>query len=336
MNPHLQGREKQQMEQSYGAREKQEMEKTYVGIDVSKATFDVYCLPEESWQSFPNTPDGISACREKLSGFQETLVVLESTGGYERKLAETLEQAGHAVAVVNPRRTRRFAQACGLLAKTDKIDARVLGHYAATLQPPARGVLDAHRQQLKSLTARRQQLVTMHTAEANRMEHASDPYIASSLKSVLAFLEEEQGKIEREIAQHINNTPEFKQAKENLDSAPGVGGTTASMMVVEIPELGTLNRRQIASLIGTAPFNQDSGKFRGKRMTGGGRGHVRTKLYMPTVVATKHNPVIREFYQRLLAKGKSKMVAIIACMRKLLTILNQMVKDNTRWGENFA
>lgn len=312
------------------------MERIYIGIDVSKKSFDLYRLPDEHHQIFDNDKEGIKACLKTMKTRLQPLVALESTGGYERELALALHQAGIPTAVVNPRRIRDFAKACGQLAKTDKIDARMIATYAATLKPPARGVLDVHRQELKALVARRGQLVKMHTAELNRMEHSFDETVADSINAILCAIEAQQETVEKQIEKHIDNTPEFKRCKSILLSVPGIGETTACMLVSEVPELGRLNRREIASLIGVAPVNRDSGSFRGKRMTGGGRRHVRTSLFMPTLVAIQHNPSIRFFYQRLLDNGKEKMTAVIACMRKFLTILNTMVAHQEYWRQKYT
>jgi transposase len=304
---------------------------TFIGIDVAKRFFDLYDLAEEKHQQFDHTPAGIKAGVAFVTTRTPSLIVMESTGGYETDLAVALSDAGLPVAVVNPKRIRDFARATGRLAKTDKIDARMIALYAATLQPPPRGVWDQQTRTIQALVARRNQLVDLRTAEHNRREHARDRAVARSIAAVIKTIDRELAKVERELREHITHTPELKRKAEVLTSAPGIGETTALMMLADIPELGRLNRRQIAALVGVAPINRDSGTFRGKRMTGGGRREVRTRLFMPTIVATEHNPAIREFYQRLLAAGKSKMTALIAAMRKLLTILNTMVAKNQMW-----
>jgi transposase len=309
---------------------------TCIGIDVAKRFFDVYDTATKNDRRYTNDDDGISACLTDVRRRPPALIVLESTGGYEMKLAVALQAADLAVAVVNPKRIRDFARASGQLAKTDQIDARIIAHYAATLQPPPQGVWDAHIRALKAFVARRHQLVEMRTAEKNRLEHVDDRAVARSIAAVIKTIERELAKVEQNLHDHINRTPTLKQKTEQLKSVPGIGETTAMMLVAEVPELGRLNRRQIAALIGVAPINRDSGTFRGKRMTGGGRRVVRARLYMPTLVAIRYNPVIRVFYQRLVNAGKSKMTAVVAAMRKLLTILNTMIAKKQYWRPNTA
>jgi transposase len=303
----------------------------YVGIDVAKRTLEVCVLPNDAERQFANDRPGRTSCCRWLGAPQDTLVVLEATGGYEVQAAEQLRAAGFAVAIVNPRRIRDFARACGRLAKTDRIDAQVIAQYAQTLQPPPREGLDESHRRLQALVARRDQLLAMRIAETNRMEHATDRLIRTSLRQIVRALERQLDQIEVQIRRTVEAMPSLRQTKETLMSVPGVGETTASMLVSDVPELGRLNRRQIAALVGLAPWNRDSGVFRGKRMTGGGRVRVRTRLYMPTLVAIRHNPVIRAFYERLLQNGKAKMTALVACMRKLLTLLNTLVAKNEKW-----
>ncbi len=312
---------------------------TYIGIDVAKGSFDLFDLSEEKHRRFDHTPAGIKSCLAFLASRHPALIVMESTGGYEMDIAVVFSEAGLPVAVVNPKRVRDFARATGRLAKTDKIDARLIAVYASTLQPPAQGVLEERLRILKGLVARRNQLVELRTAETNRREHiagGSGDAIARSIAAVVKTIDRELAKIERELRQHINRTPELKRKVDHLTSVPGIGETTAMMLVANVPELGRLNRRQISALVGVAPINRDSGILRGKRLTGGGRRHVRSKLLMPTLVATRYNPAIKRFYQRLLASGKSKMTALIAAMRKLLTILNAMLAKNEMWKENYS
>jgi transposase len=309
---------------------------TYIGIDVAKRFFDVYDSAAKKDQRFANDEKGISACLTYFRPRTPALIVLENTGGYEMKLAVELQAAGFPVAVVNPKRIRDFARASGQLAKTDQIDARIITEYAARMQPPPRGVWDKHLRAIKALVARRNQLVKMRTAEKNRSEHVGDREIARSVAAVIKTIERELTKVERKLYDHITRTPELQIKTDQLKSVPGIGETTAMMLVAEVPELGHLNRRQIAALIGVAPINRDSGTFRGKRMTGGGRRGVRARMYMPTLVAIQFNPVIREFYQRLVNNGKSKMTAVVAAMRKLLTILNSMIAKKQYWRPKIA
>jgi transposase len=322
MIPYLQGRESTM--------------NVYVGIDVAKVFFDLYDLAGDHGERFEYTPAGIQTCLTYLVQRSPVLIVLESTGGYETELAVALSDAGLPVAVINPKRIRDFARATGRLAKTDQIDARVIATYAATLQPPHRGVWDEQTRTIKALVARRNQLIEMRTAESNRREHMNDSAIARSITTVIKTLNKEIAKVEEQLRDHIRRTPQLKQKADQLTSVPGIGETTAMMLIAEMPELGNLNRRQIAALVGVAPINRDSGSFRGKRMTGGGRRSVRTSLFLPTLVATRHNQRIKQFYQRLLASGKSKMTALVAAMRKLVTMLNAMIANNQYWEPKFA
>jgi transposase len=308
----------------------------YSGIDISKRHFDVYNFVEKKHLRFDNDPTGISKCVKQLTAQNPALVVMESTGGYEVDLAVAIHDCGLPIAVVNPKRIRDFARSCGKLAKTDRIDAQIIALYAKTVQPPPHGVLDERMRALKDLVARRNQLVELKTAESNRREHASNPAVDSSIAAVIETINEELKKIEQELRDHINNTPELKVKSQRLASTPGIGETTATMLIAEVPELGKLNRRQISALLGLAPINRDSGVFRGKRMTGGGRREVRSRLFMPTLTAIKHNTVIRNYYTRLINEGKCKMIAIVACMRKLITILNTMLFKNESWNPNLS
>lgn len=303
----------------------------HVGIDVAKAHFDLHDREADHGERFAYTPVGVRACVQYLCGRTPALIVMESTGGYETELAVALTDAGLPVAVINPRRIRDFARALGKLAKTDQIDARIIAEYAAILQPAPRGVWDEQTRAIKALVARRNQLIEMKTAESNRREHSVDPVIARSLMAVIKTLEKEIAKVEDQLRDQITRTPQLKQKADQLTSVPGIGETTALMLIAEVPELGQLNRRQIAALIGVAPINRDSGSYRGKRMTGGGRRSVRARLYMPTVVACHYNPALMRFYQRLLDKGKTKMIALVAAMRKLITMLNVMLAKNQTW-----
>jgi transposase len=310
--------------------------KNYFGIDISKNHFDLFNLVEQKHLRFDYDPAGIEKCLEYIEEHKPEMVVMESTGGYELDLAVELNDRGWPVAVVNPRRIRDFARSCGKLAKTDKIDARIIALHAAAIEPPPQGVLDEHARALKDLVARRSQLVGLRTAESNRREHAFNSTVATSIEVIIEAIDSELEKIEKELRDHIDNSPEMKVKLKRLTSVPGIGDTTAMMLIVEVPELGRLNRRQIASLLGLAPINRDSGKLRGKRMTGGGRLKVRTRLFMPTLVAIKHNPVIRRFYERLITDGKNKMTAIVACMRKMIIILNAILAKNESWNPDLA
>jgi len=305
--------------------------KTFVGIDVAKAHVDLYDTITETHLQFENHSEGISRCTDYLLALDTELIVMESTGGYETMLAVALQSAKLPVAIINPRRARDFGRAVGRLAKTDRIDAMLLANYAATIKPPERPLGDRKSRQMKALVARRHQLLQMRSAEKNRLEHSHDKAIAQSVTAVIKIFDRELNKIEKQLQTIISASTELSQKVKALISVPGIAEITATMLVTEVPELGQLNRRQIAALIGVAPVNRDSGSFRGKRMTGGGRRRVRARLFMPTLVACHHNPVLKAFYQRLQEQGKSKMTALVAAMRKMLTILNTMLAKNELW-----
>lgn len=310
--------------------------KKHVGIDVAKNAFDLHILEDKKEMHFEYQPQQVQECVNLLLKLEVGLIVLEATGGYEISLVSELQTAGLPVAVVNPRRIRDFAKASGTLAKTDKLDAAVMARFGETLKPPVSREIDAQTRRMRALVARRNQLVKMHAAENNRMEHAFDKVVIQSVQTILRTVNKEIEKVERQISDGISQQPELKQKAETLKSAKGIGDTTASMLVSELPELGHVNKKEIAALVGVAPMNRDSGQFRGKRMTGGGRRLVRSRLYMPTLVATRYNPVIKKYYQHLLSQGKPKKVALIAAMRKLLVILNTMAKNNQPWTEKLA
>jgi transposase len=261
---------------------------------------------------------------------------MEATGGYEESLAQSLLEAGLPVAVVNPKRIRNFAKAIGQTAKTDKIDARVIAQYGARLDPPRSIAVDQASRQIKALNVRRSQLVGIRTAEKNRTEHARIDSVAKSIQTVIQALDREIADIDETIGELVRASTELKEKIEIIESFPGIGERTAAALAAYLPEMGSLNRKEIAALTGTAPINRDSGRFRGKRMTGGGRRDIRKLLYMPTLAAIRHNPVIRARYHHLLTKGKEKMVAVVACMRKVLVILNSMVTKKQPWDPDFA
>lgn len=310
--------------------------KTFVGVDVAKAHVDLFDTETQKHRRFENYSEGISRCTDYLVSLNPQLIVMESTGGYETSLASALQSAQLPVAVVNPRRVRDFGRAVGRLAKTDRIDAMLLANYAATVSPPERPMRDRKSRLMKALVARRHQLLQMRIAESNRSEHSHDKAIARSIGTIIKTFDRELTKIEQQLQTLISASPELNQRVQVLISVPGIAETTATMLVTEVPELGLLSRREIAALIGVAPVNRDSGSFRGKRMTGGGRRNVRARLFMPTLVACHHNPVIKAFYQRLLKQGKSKMTALVAAMRKMLTILNTMLAKKERWNPKLA
>jgi transposase len=306
-----------------------------IGIDVAKKYFDLHILKTGQDRRMENSTGGIGKCVALCNKIKPELIVTEATGGYELTLAATLQAEGFAVAVVNPRRIRDFARAAGQIAKTDKLDARIIAQFAATMEPMPTERINENTQKLKALVARRSQLTGLHTAESNRLEHADGKEIRRSIDAILKVIEAQLKTIDRQIKDHIDNTPRLRQRSEILDSVPGIGPTTAHMLVTELPELGRLNRRQIAALVGVAPIARDSGTFRGKRMTGGGRKKIRSRLFMPTLVAVRHNPILRAYYNSLLSRGKCKMVALVAVMRKLICIMNTMAKNNQKWDPNF-
>lgn len=301
-----------------------------IGIDVSKRTLDVHIHGEAEVRKFGNDLDGLASLVTYLQPRQPALIALEATGGYERRAATALRQAGWKVAVVNPTRVRRFAEAMGVLAKTDKIDARLIAWYAHVAQPAPNGQLTPLEQQLGDLVERRRQLLVELVAEKNRLSTSSE-LICPSIEEHIEWIEEHLERLEGQIRACITQNPDWQVRAEIIDSVPGVGEVTASTLVAELPELGQLNRQQIAALVGLAPFNQDSGPKRGKRKIAGGRAGIRKALFMATLSATRHNVVIRTFYERLLKNGKLKMVALTACMRKLLVIINVMVRKGEKW-----
>ncbi len=302
----------------------------FIGIDVSKAQLDVCVRPTgEIWKE-KNTPEGIARLVQRMDQISPALIVLEATGGYERPVVNALNEHHHRVAVVNPKRVRRFAESTGRLAKTDRLDAAVLAEFAEKIQPEPRQLPDGPTQELMALVARRDDLVQMRTAEMNRLGTAL-PAVQEDIRRHIDWLDEEIARLEERIAQKAQEREEWQEKMAILDSAPGVGEVTATTLAAYLPELGTLDNKEIAALAGLAPFNNDSGRKQGKRHIRGGRAKVRAVLYMATLAAIRWNPVIREFYQRLLRAGKEKKVAIIACMRKFLTILNTMVRTRTYW-----
>jgi transposase len=302
----------------------------FVGVDVSKGTLDVAERPGGKRWTEANDEAGCAKAVQIIARLKPTLVVMEATGGYQAPLAAELADAGIPVAVVNPRQVRDFAKSTGALAKTDALDAHILAHFAEAIRPTPRPLPDADQQCLKALMARRRQIVEMITAENNRLA-VSNKSVRPRIKTHLDWLHHELKRLDRELDKWIRNSPIWKEKEELLQSAPGVGHVVSRTLLSELPELGTMNRKEIAALAGVAPFNQDSGKGKGRRCIWGGRAAVRSALYMAALVASRHNPVIKVFYQRLLKAGKAKKVALTACMRKLLTILNTMLRDGRPW-----
>ena len=297
----------------------------YIGIDVSKARLDVAELGGQVWQ-VDNTSDGITHLVQQMVELQPELIVVEATGGYQRSAVDALFHAGLCVAVVNPARVRQFARACGLLAKTDKLDAFVLAEFGQRVQPKRYEGKSEAEKQLSALLVRRKQVEEMLKAEQNRLRTIS-PSLRGSVERMIAVLKEEKKHLDEQIRELMNEHKAWQEQTEILGSAPGVGPVTTATLLADLPELGQLDRKKIAALVGVAPMNYDSGKKRGYRKTKGGRTDVRSVLYMSTLVATRHNPLIQARYQQLLKRGKLKKVALTACMRKFLTILNAMVRD---------
>ena len=306
-----------------------------VGIDVSKDRLDLAWRPTGERWAVPNTERGIRAISRRLRTPAPTLIVLGATGGLELPLTGALAAAGLPVVVITPRQVRDFAKATGRLAKTDAIDAAVLAQFAEAVRPEPRPLPDAATQARSALLTRRRQLIAMRTAEQHRLETAPAP-VRTGIRAHLTWLEGRLAELDEALATTIRESPLWRETDDLLQSTPGVGPVLARTLLASRPELGTLTRQQLAALVGVAPLNRDSGRFRGSRRVWGGRAHVRAVLYMGTLVATRCHPLIRAFYQRLCAAGKAKKVAVTACMRKLLTILNAMLKHRTPWTINVA
>ena len=305
--------------------------KVSVGIDVSKETLDIAVHETgDSW-TVANDNLGGAALVTKLKQLKATSIVLEATGGFETLITAMLSAADLPVIVVNPRQVRDFAKATGQLAKTDRIDSRVLAHFAAAVDPPRRPIKSDETQHLEALLARRRQIVEMLVAEKNRLANHRDRAVVKDLNDHIAWLEQRLKSKDDELQRALKNSPAWRERDDLLRSVPGVGRVLSLTLLADLPELGHLNRREIAKLVGVAPFNWDSGRWRGSRHIWGGRAMVRSPLFMATLCAIRINPTITSFYRRLLAAGKVPKVAIIACMRKLLTILNTMVKTQTSW-----
>jgi transposase len=302
----------------------------FVGIDVAKAQGDIALRPSGERWAVPNDATGVMTLVDRVQALKPTLIVLEATGGLERAVTSALATAGLPVVVVNPRQVRDFARATGQLAKTDALDARALAHFADVIRPTPRPLPDAQTQELRALLGRRQQLVGMRTAEQNRLAGTS-ARLTQNIEAHITWLNAGIATLDDDLETLLRASPLWRENDELLQSAKGIGPVSAHTLLLELPELGTLTRQEIAALVGVAPLNCDSGTMRGKRTIWGGRAHVRTVLYMSTLVATRFNPQIKVFYERLLAAGKVKKVALTACMRKFLTILNAMLKHRTRW-----
>ncbi|KAM3109171.1 IS110 family transposase [Phormidesmis sp. 146-33] len=304
-------------------------EKTWVGVDISQDTLDIYVLPQGLTLQQPNTDTGVQALVEQLHPLVPTLVVAEATGGLERLLVSGLQAAAIPVAIANPRKVKGFAVALGK-AKTDRLDAEVIARFAQTVQPRSQPIVEASAQQLSDLVRRRRQLVEMQVAEKNRLCRASKA-VEADISEPIEQIQNRLDSLNEQIQTLGAQQQDWHRKREILQSTKGIGQVTAALCLTELPELGKRSDKQIARLVGVAPLNHDSGKHQGKRMIAGGRTALRCGLYMATLVATRHNPVIREFYQRLLGKGKLKKVALVACMRKLLVILSAMIRHNQTW-----
>lgn len=307
----------------------------HVGIDVAKDRLTVVLRPTGESLELENGDRDLRKLVRRLREEDLDLVVLEATGGLEQPAAAALALAGLPVAIVNPRQVRDFAKAVGRLAKTDRIDAAVLAHFAEAVKPEPRPLADDQARELSAIVLRRRQLLAMITAEANRAGTAPKA-VKKRIGSHLRWLRKELDRLNTELAQVVRQSPIWREKDDLLRSVPGVGPVLSATLLAELPELGSLDRRSLAALVGIAPLNRDSGSLHGIRTTWSGRSGVRTTLYMATLSATSHNPAIREFYRRLVAAGKPKKVALTACMRKLLTILNAMIKYRSPWSSNAA
>jgi transposase len=306
------------------------LSQVFVGIDVAKVQLDIAFRPTGERWVVANDDEGIATLVVRLQEIAPQLIVLEATGGYQRTVVAVLAAAGLPVVVVNPRQARDFAKATGQLAKTDRLDARALAHFADAVRPAPRPLPDAQTEELRALLARRRQLVAMRTAEQNRLGSAP-PRLQADIQAHITWLTERLAALDNDLDTTLRASPVWREREALLRSVPGIGPVCARTLLFDLPELGTLSRQRLAALVGVAPFHRDSGTLRGTRAVWGGRAQVRTVLYMSTLVAVRYNPVLKAFYERLRAAGKAAKVALTACMRKLLTILNAMVKHKTRW-----
>jgi transposase len=302
----------------------------YIGVDVSKDLLDVKVLPSEQAQQFSNDDPGIKKLITFVKKIDPQLIVFESTGGMEMLAVSSLIENHVPVVVINPRQIRDFAKASGRLAKTDSIDADTIARFARDIRPEVRPIKDEHAQLLSALNARRRQIVDMLVAEKNRLSSAPKPNITNIQKHI-QYLERALEDINKDINKTIKKSPTWRENDRILQSFKGVGPIVSATLLCDLPELGTLNRKKIATLVGVAPLNCDSGRYRGKRRIKGGRANVRRKLYMAAVASIRHNPAIKNFYNKLIDAGKPPKLALTACMRKILTILNAMMKNRTYW-----
>jgi transposase len=305
--------------------------KSFIGIDVSKQQLEVAAHESDYQFRCPNKMSAWGALIAELIGLRPALVVLEATGGLERSVVSALQAVGLPVVVVNPRQVRDFAKALGQLAKTDRLDARVLAHFAAAIKPPLRSLKSKDAQELDALTGRRGQLIEILTDEKNRRASAATDSVRDQIKEHIDWLEKRIAELDQQLKALLQSSACWQAKDQILQSVPGIGPVVSFSMIADLPELGTLNRQQISKLVGVAPLNRDSGQQRGTRHIYGGRARLRSVLYMAAITAARHNAVIKEFYQRLRANQKPFKVAITACMRKLLSIVNVMVRDSTCW-----
>jgi transposase len=303
----------------------------FIGIDVAKAKLDIAFGPTNSVEQFANDANGHAELAKRLPPPETCLIVMEATGGYEKNLAVRLTDAGHVVSIVNPRQVRDFAKAMNILAKTDKIDACVIAKFGQHVRPRAVARTNEKQGELDQLVARRRQLVSAQTAEKNRQAQATSKVVRKSIQKVLDVLKKDIRRMDEEISRLIESDDDWKSRIEILSSTPGIGNVVSKTIVAELPELGTLNRKEISALVGVVPFNRDSGTMKGKRTIFGGRTAVRAALYMAALSAQKWNPHIKQFADRLKAQGKPPKVVLVACMRKLLISLNTMIKTNSKW-----
>jgi transposase len=304
---------------------------TYIGIDVSKDRLDVHVLPQDEAFSVERNGKGLAELVQRLAPLEPSLIAVEATGGFEATTAAAIVAAGLPLAVINPAQIRHYAQALGKRAKTDPIDAAVIARFAADVKPEVRALPDEMTQLLADLIARRRQIVEMLQAERQREKRATVRRLKKSLARLIAALEKELNELDSDIDDAVRGSPAWREKEDLLASVPGVGPTVARTLIAELPELGSLDRKRIASLAGLAPYTRQSGRWKGKSMIGGGRKTVRGALFMAAMVASRFNPVLKAFRDRLVAAGKPKLLAIIAVARKLLTILNAIVRDKTPW-----
>jgi len=307
------------------------MDAIYVGIDVSQARLDVHVLPSGEAFAVARDGKGLEELIERLRAFSPQLIAVEATGGFETIVAAALAGAGLPLVVVNPAQIRHFAHALGKRAKTDPIDAAVIAHFVEAVKPELRALPDEAQRLLAELVGRRRQIIEMMVAERQREKRAANVRVRKSILRHIRVLEKELPEIDEDIGTLVRGSPVWRKKEDLLVSFPGIGNTLARTLLAEVPELGELTRREIASLVGVAPFTRQSGRWKGKSMIGGGRGSARSALYIAALVASRHNPGLRTFYRRLLAAGKPKMVALIAVARKILTTLNAMLRDKRKW-----